>query len=317
MDSNQYRPSISSLEAQLSTLQTRIGVHGARLWQLPFTYVSFAAIAASVAIRSDTFFRQDLFFFVLSFIGLLVAWAIYDAWRSYQRTAKDMNKVERMLRLEQFTLCKTSQVVPYFAICLFVVLVCGATGVFFFLEKSGEAATNATAFIADQQTQDLWIKVLVPAIPSAVIAAVSVVAFRKNALKDRIAAMEQNFDVLQRLNETALQNDKNLMSAIRSATPDDEVKPEEARRIFFHYLRINRLMRAYEYGRIGVLKQEDVDRIFQSYAATLCTALPLLDGLAERRYPSDFIDDLRKEIALAEPPTALHEVLARAKNEGG
>jgi len=81
--------------------------------------------------------------------------------------------------------------------------------------------------------------IILPLLPITIIATISVVVFFKNRLKDRISALEQNFDVLQRLNEIALQSDDNVIAAVKSVCPDDNINIQEARVIFFQYLRIN------------------------------------------------------------------------------
>lgn len=129
-EQKEHYPEPDSLRTQLETLQTRIGLHGNRLWQLPFTYVSFAAIAASLVTERDSFIDERVFFFSLSFVGLLVFWAMYDAMGSYIRTAKNMRTVERRLRLTPFTQPSLRHGLPHFAICVATIAALAIAGIY-------------------------------------------------------------------------------------------------------------------------------------------------------------------------------------------
>jgi len=113
---------------QLETLQTRITVHGNRMWQLPFTYVSFAAIAASLVTSEKVFVDQGIFFYLLSAAGVLVLWAMIDAYKSYSRTARAMNSVELNLHLEQYTTASFSHAAPHFALCISAIISLAVAG---------------------------------------------------------------------------------------------------------------------------------------------------------------------------------------------
>ena len=115
---NPAPPEPASLRTQLETLQTRIVIHGNRVWQLPFTYVSFAAIAASLVTERDTFIDGRVFFLALSGVGILVLWAMVDAMLSYRRTARNMNEVEHKLHLGEYTSGSWKHGMPHFAVCL-------------------------------------------------------------------------------------------------------------------------------------------------------------------------------------------------------
>ena len=148
-------------------------------------------------------------------------------------------------------------------------------------------------------------------LPTIVIATISVIVYFKNKRKDQITALERNFDVLQRLNETALESKQNLEAAVKSVHADDTVEAPQARIIFFHYLRINRLHRAWEYQQIGVLKKSDMDRIFENYAGTLKSAQFVIGELCERGYPKDFVRDLKDAVEKAKKPPKYSDFIQR------
>jgi hypothetical protein len=126
----------AALRKQLEIMETRIVVHGNRVWQLPFTYFGFSAIAASIAIENGGSLPAHLLFFALSAIGLLVLWAMADACKSYVRTGTAMNLVENELRLTRddrktSTSGSASHSAPHFAICLAAIVALFVGGLWF------------------------------------------------------------------------------------------------------------------------------------------------------------------------------------------
>ncbi len=118
-----------ALRVQMETLQARITVHGNRMWQLPFTYVSFAAIAASIAVQGQEHFLTSVFFWLLAVAGIVVMWAMSDAWKSYKRTAENMNEVEEQLGLTKYTTANFGHALPHFVLCggaVFTLVIAGA-----------------------------------------------------------------------------------------------------------------------------------------------------------------------------------------------
>jgi len=117
----------AALRKQLEILETRIVVHGNRVWQLPFTYFGFSAIAASIAVENGGSLPAHLLFFALSVVGLLVLWAMIDARKSYVRTGKAMNLVEDELKLtredgETSTSGSAAHSAPHIAICVAAII---------------------------------------------------------------------------------------------------------------------------------------------------------------------------------------------------
>ena len=113
----------AALRKQLEIMEARIVVHGNRVWQLPFTYFGFSAIAASIAVENDSSLPAHWLFFALSVIGLLVLWAMADACKSYVRTGSAMNLVEQDLKLTRrdgktSTSGSSSHSAPHFSICI-------------------------------------------------------------------------------------------------------------------------------------------------------------------------------------------------------
>lgn len=115
----------------------------------------------------------------------------------------------------------------------------------------------------------------------------------------RFDILEQSFDVLQRVNEKALESDDNLCAAILSGNPGDKTSVEEARIVYFHYMRINRMFRAYEYMKGGYLSEADADRIIKPHLGTLKPVMPKLRAILARGYPPDFIEYLLGRVSSA------------------
>lgn len=153
-----------------------------------------------------------------------------------------------------------------------------------------------------QQAVSLSIVEYIPIGLSCLAIAISVWGYFYHHKRARFDIMEQSFDALQRINEKALDSDLNLLAAIQSGNPLDRTGEDEARLIYFYYMRINRVFRAYEYRRGKFINQRQADRIMQPAIGTLKGALPKIDAILSRGYPEDFIVWLKKRIENADAP---------------
>lgn len=130
------------------------------------------------------------------------------------------------------------------------------------------------------------------AVSAAAAAGVAIWVVVYGGKQRRFQILEDSFDVLQRINEAALASEANALAAIRSANPADQATPEEARIIYFHYMRINRIFRAYEYWRGGFLSEKERERVIAPQLRTLVSIQESLPAIVERGYPDDFLDFL-------------------------
>ena len=137
---------------------------------------------------------------------------------------------------------------------------------------------------------------IITTIASVITAAVAIWIYLYGRHQKRFEIMEQSFDVLQRLNEKALESDENVLAAIRSAQPGDKIGADEARIIYFHYMRINRVYRAYEYHLGGFITKKQRDRIALPQIRTFVSIAEKIPAMIQRGYPSDFLDYLAPEI---------------------
>ncbi len=116
--------------------------------------------------------------------------------------------------------------------------------------------------------------------------------------QQRISMIENNLDVLQRLNETALSSEENLEAAFTSVNKSDEAtgayNARAARQVFFHYLRINRMYRAWLLKKNDLMTIEEYNLIVKNYAGTLKRALPQMTLLSKRGYDNEFIEEIIK-----------------------
>ena len=122
-------PSPESLRTHLQTLQSRITTHGNRVWQLPFTYLAAASVAVSLTLRENV--KEEIastLCYGLALIGLVVLFAILDAYLSYRRTAKVMNRIEARLGfVPPCTSASVRHAIPHFLICagtIVLMLIC-------------------------------------------------------------------------------------------------------------------------------------------------------------------------------------------------
>lgn len=132
---------------------------------------------------------------------------------------------------------------------------------------------------------------IITSISTAVAAFFVIGIFFYSRRQQQFDILEQSFDVLQRLNEKALESPENVLAAIQSANPDDKTGVKEGKRIYFHYMRVNRVFRAYEYCRGKYITEEQRDRIANPQIRTLVSVADKLPAILERGYPNDFIHD--------------------------
>lgn len=156
---------------------------------------------------------------------------------------------------------------------------------------------------------------LFPAVISFIALAISIWGYFHHHKRARFNIMEQSFDALQRINEKALESDLNLLAAIQSANPMDKTPVDEARIIYFHYMRINRIFKAYEYRRGRFISQRQANRIMQPHFGALKGAMPKFDAIMARGYPEDFTVWLKKKIEKSEAPSLLSIDSAANKQE--
>lgn len=116
---------------QLELLQNRIGLHGNRLWQLPFTYASFSAVATPLALGQPSVLPPHVFLAGLAMFGLIVLLCMTSAVRGYIRTGKNMNKVEEQLGIDVFTRFGPWHYIPYFLLCVSVIISLSVAALYF------------------------------------------------------------------------------------------------------------------------------------------------------------------------------------------
>ena len=110
----QIVPSQDAILKQYELLQSRINVHGTRMWQLPFSYLGILGVIISF-IDSELKQANEIWVFVgLIILGLLLLWALIGAYRRYVQTAKNMNKLEESLGLQTYTVVLSAHYYPYF-----------------------------------------------------------------------------------------------------------------------------------------------------------------------------------------------------------
>lgn len=160
---------------------------------------------------------------------------------------------------------------------------------------------------------------IVETVIAAILLVITIQVYRFNRKNQRLSAFEQNFDVLQRLNQLALSSEKNVIAAVKSVRTEDDIGADEARIVFFHFLRINRMLRAWKYRNEGVISNIEYQEIIENYAGTLKEAKEeqsgkLIDALKQRGYPRQFMIDLSQAIDSSDYPTRFDEIIATGKN---
>ena len=121
MDDHQV---VESKRMQLEILQTRINLHGGRMWQLPLTYLGAIALALTAYSNIETDVSLKLVYIALVIIGMLILLCFYGALEGYRRTAKFMSEIENELEVKNATKLHWAQYVPYLALLIFGIVGC-------------------------------------------------------------------------------------------------------------------------------------------------------------------------------------------------
>lgn len=125
-------PQPESMRAQVNMLQTRIGIHGSRLWQLPLTYLGVLVVSLSQIESKAAIFKPWFIFLSLSLFGLLLLWCMCGACEGYNRAVKSLIRVEEQLGLTVTTAKRRSHYIPYFGLLILGILYTVGAAVFFY-----------------------------------------------------------------------------------------------------------------------------------------------------------------------------------------
>ena len=120
---------------QLEFLQTRIGLHGTRMWQLPLTYMGLLTLASSITPNDSHIFPMWIIFVGLVSLGALLLWCMVGALEGYTRTARHMFRIETELGLLPSTKENTAHSIPYFAVIALGVIFSGGAAIYLICEK--------------------------------------------------------------------------------------------------------------------------------------------------------------------------------------
>jgi len=114
-----------SRRVQLEILQVRVNLHGSRMWQLPLTYLATIAGAVSFISKNSEIVPINDLFYYLCVLGLVFLFCFVGAYEGYTRTIKNMNAVERSLRIGDFSRSPYSHSLPYLSLLLLGIIFCG------------------------------------------------------------------------------------------------------------------------------------------------------------------------------------------------
>lgn len=146
----------------------------------------------------------------------------------------------------------------------------------------------------------------IAAISTSITTLVAIWIFFYSRKQMQFDILEQSFDVLQRINEKALESNSNVIAAMKSGNPEESTDAADALIVYFHYMRINRMFRAYEYWKGNFITTEQRDRIIVPHLGTLKPILEQLPIIMQRGYPKDFIEFLVTEVKKAKVPDLIN-----------
>ena len=118
---------------QLNLLQTRIGLHGNRMWQLPLTYLGLFGLSFSKTSEKAIMLPFVAIYFGLFAFGFVLLICFYGAYEGYTRTAKNMVTLEEELGLNPSTAKPWSHSWPYFGLLVLGTLLSLIIAIYFYL----------------------------------------------------------------------------------------------------------------------------------------------------------------------------------------
>lgn len=148
MNNTKITPDNESIRTQYEMLQSRIALHGGRMWQLPLTYLGTLALSFSVVKDGGSTIPLAYIYLALSILGIIFIYALHGAYEGYSRTADSMNEIEAELGLKTYTKNHPSHSVPYYLLMLFGILSCFVIYIYY-----SEAPLNPEKIITEQVNQ--------------------------------------------------------------------------------------------------------------------------------------------------------------------
>lgn len=118
-----------SKNTHLETLQSRLNVHGTRLWQLPFSYIAAALAVMALTEKDGMAIPPEWIFRLLAILGVIVLFCMAGAYEGYDRTVKAINRIEIELGLDDCAKNYPIHTYPYFALVVATIL--GLIGISF------------------------------------------------------------------------------------------------------------------------------------------------------------------------------------------
>lgn len=107
---------------QLEMLQSRLNIHGNKLWQLPFSYMGAILVVVSLVQEDGLAIEPEWIFRFAGFAGILVLWCMFGAYEGYSRTVRAINELEKDLGLTEYAKNYPSHSLPYFALVIFAMI---------------------------------------------------------------------------------------------------------------------------------------------------------------------------------------------------
>ncbi|TDF37159.1 hypothetical protein EYS14_13445 [Alteromonadaceae bacterium M269] len=115
---------------QLENLQSRIGLHGSRMWQLPLTYLGLIAITLNSLSSKEPSFPATIIFSLLGILGIIMMAALHGAYTRYAQTVRNAKKLESELELVPYTHYDGWHIYPYYALMLFGIFCCSWAAIY-------------------------------------------------------------------------------------------------------------------------------------------------------------------------------------------
>ncbi|MBU4480558.1 hypothetical protein KKG48_03925 [Patescibacteria group bacterium] len=123
------KPKVESLIAQLAELNSRSRWYSSQLWQVPFAYLGIAGVVLARLADKNSIFGLGLI--ATGLFGIFVSIHMYGMQNGERRAVRNLQKIEKELKLEPTAECKhKTYVLPLQIAMTLVIIVCLIVGAY-------------------------------------------------------------------------------------------------------------------------------------------------------------------------------------------
>lgn len=115
---------LQTKRAMLPILQARLAAHGARMWQMPLTFLGAVVVAVAAFSEDQIAISEKHLYCLLTIVGAALSWGLWGGVEGYLRTGKNLRDLESDLDLPPSTKTPISHIGPFVLLMVTGVTIC-------------------------------------------------------------------------------------------------------------------------------------------------------------------------------------------------